>query len=261
MAGRPMRPRAPTPARAAMVLALLMSQIAILVEVAGAPGSWPPWPLSWLPVPVASALLSRPGLTLGLLLMGLTGGAWAVGWRPRLSGGLALALVALGAGLEASTNPEHQIGHGRYLVFLAGAGWLLAGGESPGGAARAAAVTRGAVAAPYVLAGLAKILADGGAWLGGDALALVLVEHAEGPLAPLRLWVAQQPWLCALMGLTTVIVELAAPVMLLPRLRWPWVLTAAAMHLGIAALMGYVYADWVMILVAISGTRCLAPRA
>ncbi len=65
--------------------------------------------------------------------------------------------------------------------------------------------------------------------------------------------VALSPPLCTFLAAATLVVELLAPALLFGPTRRPWVALAIGMHVGIALLMGYVYVDWVLVLVALLG--------
>jgi hypothetical protein len=193
------------------------------------------------------------GLT-GLTLIGCAI-AWVRGWQAQETSVAVLMLGVMLAALELHLEPTQTLGHGRFLPWLALAGWRMGAGDRE----RGLALARGLVAAPYVLAGAAKLVGDGSAWFRGDGLALVLVEHASGPLASLRMAVALSPGLCAALAIGTLLVELLGPALLLPATRKPWIALAIAMHAGIALLMGYVYLDWVLVLAALGGVSALGP--
>lgn len=100
----------------------------------------------------------------------------------------------------------------------------------------------------YVLAGLAKLRIGGVDWLVGDTLrnhvaySAVRLEVLGARPSPLAAPLVDQAWLFPPLAVLTVVVELAAPVALLGgRIRDVWVVTAWAMHAGIAALMLVVF--------------------
>ncbi len=100
----------------------------------------------------------------------------------------------------------------------------------------------------YVLAGVAKLRLGGIDWLVGDTLrnhvaySAVRLEVLGARPSPLASPLVDQAWLFPPLAVLTVVVELAAPVALLGgRIRDVWVVTAWAMHAGIAALMLVVF--------------------
>ncbi len=112
----------------------------------------------------------------------------------------------------------------------------------------------GAAAGTYLLAGLAKLLANGAGWLDPQAHALLLLERglvAPASLAAPRLFVAARPGLAAGLAAGALLIELAGPLLLWRRARAPMVALITAMHVGIAVLMGYVYLPWVACLLAL----------
>ena len=90
-------------------------------------------------------------------------------------------------------------------------------------------------------AGVAKVLEGGFAWADGISLQSYL--DSGWPAWPwLRDWVVPRLWVCQLLSIGTLVVELGAPVALFSRrLRAPVFVAAAAMHLGIWALMSIKY--------------------
>lgn len=96
----------------------------------------------------------------------------------------------------------------------------------------------------YVLAGVAKLRTGGLDWLSGDTLAhhvafsaarLEVLGGTPSPAA--RLVLSHGTWLLAPAALSTVILELGAPLALWPRLRTPWVVGLWAFHAAVAATM------------------------
>ncbi|MFM2248711.1 MAG: Vitamin K-dependent gamma-carboxylase [Pseudomonadota bacterium] len=112
----------------------------------------------------------------------------------------------------------------------------------------------GAAAGAYLLAGLAKLLANGAGWLEPQAHALLLLERgllAPPWLAAPRLFVAARQELAAGLAAAALLIELAGPLLLWRPARAPMVALIGAMHVGIAVLMGYVYLPWVACLLAL----------
>ena len=101
----------------------------------------------------------------------------------------------------------------------------------------------------YVLAGVAKLRIGGAGWLAGDTLAnhiaysAVRLEALGGSPSPLaRPFMEHGAALFAPIAITTIAVELAAPIALLGgRIRSAWVAVAWTMHAAIAALMLVVF--------------------
>jgi len=100
----------------------------------------------------------------------------------------------------------------------------------------------------YVLAGIAKLRIGGTDWLAGDTLRNHIAYSAArldvlgGSPSPLARPFMEHGALFAPMAITTVAVELAAPIALLGgRIRSAWVAVAWTMHAAIAALMFVVF--------------------
>jgi hypothetical protein len=100
----------------------------------------------------------------------------------------------------------------------------------------------------YVLAGIAKLRIGGIDWLAGDTLrnhvaySAVRLDALGGSSSPLARPFMEHGALLAPMAITTVAVELAAPIALLGGwVRTAWVALAWTMHAAIAALMFVVF--------------------
>lgn len=100
----------------------------------------------------------------------------------------------------------------------------------------------------YLLAGVAKLRIGGVDWAAGDTLrnhiaySAVRLEVLGGSPAPLARPFMEHGALLAPMAVTTLVIELAAPIALLGgRIRSAWVAAAWTMHAGIAALMLVVF--------------------
>ena len=112
----------------------------------------------------------------------------------------------------------------------------------------------GVAAACYTLAGLNKLVGSGAAWAGGSNLAMHISVHAHGGLEGLRaarLAVADSLGLCTLFGVGTLVIESSFLLFVLPRLRRGYALAAAAMHLGIAAVLGLHHYDWMFMVLGL----------
>ena len=100
----------------------------------------------------------------------------------------------------------------------------------------------------YALAGISKLRIGGIAWIGGESLRNHVAFSAArlrvlgGTPSPLAGPLMEQLWLFTPLGVATLVIELGAPaVLFVPRLRWPWVIAAATMHVAIAATMFVVF--------------------
>jgi hypothetical protein len=175
---------------------------------------------------------------------------------PAITGAVAFALL----GLSWWVDPD--VHHAKLLPAAALGAWVAAWivaramRRDPVVAeiiAREAAC--GVVAAAYVGAGIAKLAASGLAWVTSSNLALLAAERAIiGPdwLRSIRLEVARTPWLCTALAAASLAIELAGVVFLLPRARRVYAIAAVLMHLGVAVLLGYVYAPWMVLIVALA---------
>jgi len=95
----------------------------------------------------------------------------------------------------------------------------------------------------YVLSAVTKLRYSGWSWITSD-----LVRNAVGwvalrndvlglPHSPIGPRLLQFPWLFKAIAAFTIVVELAAPVAFIERLRMWWIVSAMLMHWGILALM------------------------
>lgn len=225
--------------RAALAVALGLGWAAILGALGGVP-----WreagPLGLVAHPVA-----RLGLTALAAVLLLT---WTRSGRPGPALGL-LLVAALGAWADAARTGagEH---HARLLPFVALAGWLGGARLAPGRGAVDGAW--GAVGAAYVASAVAKLAAAGPAWADGATVSLLLAERA-GPdaLGALRATLAATPGLAGALATGALVIEGAGVLTLWPAARRGWAAAAAAMHLGIAGMLGYVYLPWLATLAAL----------
>jgi len=101
----------------------------------------------------------------------------------------------------------------------------------------------------YAIAGLAKLRGGGWAWLSGETVRLHVAHEAlrvglvGGIVSPLATWLVPHAWIFAVAAWGTIAIELGAPVALLEgRVRTVWICGAWGMHLGIAVVMGIVFA-------------------
>lgn len=102
----------------------------------------------------------------------------------------------------------------------------------------------GVVAAAYVVAGVAKLRYGGGEWVTGDVLRnAVAMDNLRKLLfddwySPLGGWLSSVTWIWGPIAVVTLVVELAAPLALVPgRVRYAWVALAWGFHAGILILM------------------------
>jgi hypothetical protein len=222
-----------TVSRALFALALLWAQLRRIPHVSDALAagvSLASGPARWVDAPVLSAPLAWGLWALGLGLAGavLRGGRWS---KRSLAGFLLVhAALLLGLGLDVRV-PER--------VMLGGGVALLLGPihtERPQEAPAARAFLWMWLASLYGSTGLFKAL-DEPAWWTGEAIRYHLLDrwHAGGTLSA---WVSGQPALCRAIGVGTIVLELALPVMLAFRRSSPWaLLVGLALHGGIALLM------------------------
>jgi hypothetical protein len=103
--------------------------------------------------------------------------------------------------------------------------------------------------ATYVLAGWSKLRFGGAGWIGGDAVRLHIafdaVRKARFGVKPSGIAGLLLPhaWAFVPVGIATLCIELGAPLALVSRRAAAWWASAAiAMHVGIAAVMGLVFA-------------------
>lgn len=86
----------------------------------------------------------------------------------------------------------------------------------------------------YFMAGACKLHMSGGEWLKGPTLQGYLLEDAVRWDRPVGLWLAQQPTLCTMASITSVLFELFFPIILLvPRLAPLFLLSGAMFHIGV----------------------------
>ena len=96
-------------------------------------------------------------------------------------------------------------------------------------------------------AGIAKLRTSGLAWINGENLAILLVQHHYGsgsrPPTNWGLQLAQQHWMCSVISLGTLMIECSFFLALLhPRLRAVLVPSALAMLVAFGLLMGVWFA-------------------
>ncbi len=190
------------------------------------------------------------GITLGMVLAGVLVITDRQRWRVAALWSAGLVLLGL---LELSVYPDHRNdGHGDILPGAALLAWVI--GARRGDARAGVDAACGAAAAAYLWAGVSKLQAGGLLWGHDGSLSLLIAERAViGPAAlrGLREAVAHSPALSAGMASAALLIELCGPLFLWPRLRRGFALAAVALHVGVAALMGYVYVEWCLTLLAL----------
>lgn len=193
------------------------------------------------------------------------GCALSLAWRPRqwwwMLGSLAaLAVLVHGAQAAQGFTDDATMQHAAMLFGWCAGGlasrWIApstegAGGEHGDWGLRMAALGAIAgIALSYFDAGIAK-LHYGEGWVDPSLLRLVIVEHAplDDP-GSLALWVAETPWVAMAGSVFTLVVELAAPLLLLGgRLRTVTALGLVLWHLALFVLTGILFVDGALLLV------------
>ncbi len=209
------------------------------------------------------ALVSMPGFVVSTGLFGVAAAAFL--WRRR-EGWAAVGMVLLYAlmghlqsaqwALEAhQANRALVLPGAALIVYALVRAWVLRRGH---GRDRADAWglegACGVAAACYTLAGASKLLGSGTAWADGSNLAMHVAVHAHNGVAallPLRMAVADSLALCEVFGTLTLTVEASFFLFVFPALRRPYALAAAAMHVGIALVMGLHHYDWMFVVLGL----------
>lgn len=133
---------------------------------------------------------------------------------------LHLAILAVGALAEPTAPPDGET-----------SGWPLN-------------LMMAALAVVYVAAGVAKLRWSGVDWVTGDVLRnWIGVDNLRKDLvgdlySPIGGWLSTIGWVWAPIALVTLLIELGAPLALIPgRIRTVWLLAAWCFHVGIFVLM------------------------
>ena len=205
------------------------------------------------PVGILDPLGSPPAGAVVMSLWALTlagAAAAAAGKAPRLSatvGSIGMLVIA------TLTSSFGQVFHTEHLLVLhlliLAASSLVdpapAGGERSGWPLN---LMMAVVVVAYVVAGVAKLRFGGTDWLTGDLLRnWVAVDNLRKLLlddlhSPAGGWLAGTAWVWGPVAVVTLLVELGAPVALLPgRLRLAWVAAAWAFHVGVVVLMAITF--------------------
>ncbi|HEX2675280.1 MAG TPA: hypothetical protein VHM19_01540 [Polyangiales bacterium] len=103
----------------------------------------------------------------------------------------------------------------------------------------------------YFAAGIAKSRTSGLAWASPRVFHNLLVSHhyTHEPLVNWGLYIAEIPWLCAMLGGGTLLFELSAPLALLDRrLAMIIVPALASMQLGIYLVLGVIFRPFMLLL-------------
>ena len=105
-------------------------------------------------------------------------------------------------------------------------------------------LSMGVVVVVYVVAGIAKLRHGGIDWLTGDVLRSHIAADnlrkllLDDPHSAVGGWLSGTAWLWPPIGALTIVVELGAPVALVPgRVRYAWVALAWSFHVGVLGLM------------------------
>ena len=207
-----------------------------------------------LPRPVSSAVVDTV-----VVVTAFAGVAFVLGWRFRFAGAVfALGMLALGS----YRGSWGQLLHFENLMVLylliislspAADAWSMdarrCGGRDDASPESTAygfpiALASLALVMTYVIAGVAKLRYGGFEWVFGDTLrnhvayAAARLDLLGGSPSPLAGWAVRLDGIWPLVAAGTIVIELAAPMVLLGgRLRTTWVLAAWLMHLGVLAFM------------------------
>ncbi len=208
----------------------------------------PPWFLSWLSRPPSVAII------VGLQVVGVTVAILAACRRwPRVTFALAWLIYAVLAGLRASRG---KIIHPDVLPLLASLPLCLLPGDARRDGERVESrfgvplrTSMAVVAIAYFFTGYQKIVASGAGWITTDNLRWVLIDgiRAQGIHArSLAQWIIDHAIVAKLFAGCTLVVELGAPLVLrYKRLRVPFAIGAAALHLSIWLLLNLDYSLWI----------------
>jgi Vitamin K-dependent gamma-carboxylase len=94
-------------------------------------------------------------------------------------------------------------------------------------------------AGAYFLAGLAKVMNSGPAWVTSENMRWILYGSGDSPWA---FFIADRPWLAHVVAAATLLVELGFPLVLWrPKTAWFFVPAAVGLHSGIWLAMGLDY--------------------
>ena len=146
------------------------------------------------------------------------------------------------------TSSFGQVFHTEHLLVLhlavLGAAAILEPATGPMTSGWPLRLMMAVVAVAYVVAGIAKLRYGGLGWITGDTLrSWVAVDNLRKLLfddlhSPLGGWLSTIGWIWPPVAAATILVELGAPLALIPgRIRRTWVAAAWAFHLGILVLM------------------------
>lgn len=200
------------------------------------------------PIGVLAPLPSAPPQWLVLaiwLLTAATCGAAALGRRVAAAAPLGAVGMLV---LATYTSSFGQVFHTEHLLVLhlviLGAAAIVEPAAGPTTSGWPLRLMMAVVAVVYVVAGIAKLRHGGLAWITGDTLRnWVAVDNLRKLLfddiySPLGGWLSSIAWLWPPIAAATIVVELGAPLALIPgRTRHAWVAAAWAFHVGILALM------------------------
>ena len=114
----------------------------------------------------------------------------------------------------------------------------------------------GIMAATYMLAALAKWRSAGPAWLQSKNTALLVAERSYtgiAVLARLRRRVARSRLMCGVAGNYGFWIEAFGFLFIFEWARWAYTAATSAMQFGIMILLGYIEAEWLLVMVALTG--------
>ncbi|MDP2307823.1 MAG: hypothetical protein Q8P18_17490 [Pseudomonadota bacterium] len=200
-----------------------------------------------------SVLVSPVAIGASSIVYAVALAAFVLGRRPDVAAAVLIGLLALGGHLQACQWPDGVGANGALtLPGAALSAWWLArrfGGTS----GREAAC--GIVAAAYPLAALSKVTSSGLEWAGAGNLSLHIASQSYvgwSALQPLRLAAAGSPALCGALGVGTLIIEAGVIAFVWAPARLPLAALVAAMHVGIALLMGLHHYEWMLVVLGLA---------
>ncbi|HET7294521.1 MAG TPA: hypothetical protein VFM88_19000 [Vicinamibacteria bacterium] len=118
----------------------------------------------------------------------------------------------------------------------------------------------------YFFPALAKLRFSGLDWFTAENLHYYVLGNHAVTAAPLALWVARQPALCAALATGTLLLEVCAPLVVVStRFAHAFLAAALAFHTGILLVIGYFFPSLPLLLLLVDwdslGRRTSAPSA
>jgi hypothetical protein len=183
--------------------------------------------------------------------------------RERLAGLLLFLALGVMGHAEMSVRDDSMVPLANLLAGNLLLAWLIGsgGGGSPEARARRGhAWMCGVYGAMLTLAGLNKVLHSGLGWFDGGMHSLYIWERAQPMVAPqllreLRLFLADQPALCAASAGLTLAVECAGCLFVWERLRKPLAVAIVLMFTAMNLAMGLGEQGWGAVPVALAWGR------